>query len=133
MNEKEIIVTLGGGVKVDAAFKGFTIRTDQPVKAGGENSAPSPFDLFLASLATCAGYYVAAFCQERKIPAEGLSLRMTWTRDPDSKLIGRVLIEILLPAGFPEKYRAAVVKAAAQCTVKAHLAHPPEIAVEARV
>jgi ribosomal protein S12 methylthiotransferase accessory factor len=132
MNDAEIVVTFGGGVKVDASLKGFTIKTDQPVKAGGDNSAPSPFDLFLASLATCAGYFVVAFCRERKLSVEGLSLRMTWTRNPETKLIGRVLVEILLPDGFPEKYRAAVVKAASQCTVKAHLADPPEIAVEAR-
>lgn len=132
MSEPEIIVTFGGGVKVDARYRDFTIKTDQPVRAGGENSAPSPFDLFLASIATCAGYYVVAFCAERKIGAEGISLRMTWNRDAASHLIGRVLIEILLPAAFPEKYRAAVVKAASQCTVKAHLAKPPEIVVEAR-
>ena len=32
------------------------IHTDQPAPAGGD-SAPSPFDLFLASIATCMGFY----------------------------------------------------------------------------
>ncbi|MBN2207086.1 MAG: OsmC family protein [Candidatus Aminicenantes bacterium] len=132
MSEKEILVTFGGGVKVDARYKDFTIKTDQPVDEGGENSAPAPFDLFLASIATCAGYYVVAFCNERKISVEGMSLRMTWNRDPESHLIGRILVEILLPAGFPEKYRAAVVRAASKCTVKRQLTKPAEIAVEAR-
>jgi len=132
MSEQKIVVTFGGGVKVDARYKDFTFKTDQPVREGGENSAPAPFDLFLASLATCAGYFVAAFCQERKIALDGMSIVMTWTRSPESKLIDRILIEINLPPDFPEKYRAAAVKAASQCTVKAHLAKPPEIVVEAR-
>ena len=133
MSEKEIAVTFPGGVKVDARYGEFTIRTDQPVKAGGEASAPSPFDLFLASIATCAGYYALVFCRERKIAVEGMSLRMTWTRDPEIKMVDRILIEIKLPADFPEKYSAAVVKAASKCAVKAHLAQPPEIVVEARI
>ncbi len=52
----EMQISLAGGKKVDARFKGFTIRTDQPESSGGENSAPSPFDLFLGSIGTCAGY-----------------------------------------------------------------------------
>ena len=52
----------GGGLKVDAEYRGFTIKTDQPFHEGGEGRRPAPFDLFLASLATCAGFYVLAFC-----------------------------------------------------------------------
>ena len=54
----EIEVSFPGGKRVDATFGGFTIRTDQPVSAGGQGSAPEPSALFLASLATCAGIYV---------------------------------------------------------------------------
>jgi len=43
------------GKKVFADYGGFTIETDQAVKAGGDGSAPAPFNLFLASLGTCAG------------------------------------------------------------------------------
>lgn len=133
MSEKDILVSFPGGVKVDALYKGFTIRTDQPLHGGGENSAPSPFDLFMASLATCAGYYVLAFCKERSIPTEGLSVRMSVDRNAKTKMVDRIAVEILLPAGFPEKYRAAAVKAAEACAVKAHLAKPPAFVMEARI
>ena len=63
--EDEMRVTFPGGKKVDAEYKGFVIRTDQPVHQGGEGTAPAPFDLFLASIATCAGIYVLSFCQNR--------------------------------------------------------------------
>ena len=53
-----MIVTFPGGKRVDAEYGGFTVRTDQPPQSGGEGSAPQPFDLFLASIATCAGIYV---------------------------------------------------------------------------
>jgi ribosomal protein S12 methylthiotransferase accessory factor len=133
MADSSIHVVLPGGSRVDAAFKGFTIKTDQPAYAGGENTAPSPFDLFLASLATCAGFYVLAFCQERKIPTAGITLTMTMERPPKARLLSRIEIVIHLPADFPAKYKTAVVKAAEQCTVKATIAEPPEMVLRAEI
>jgi ribosomal protein S12 methylthiotransferase accessory factor len=119
-----------GGVAVEALHAGMTIRTDQPTKAGGEGTAPSPFDLFLASIGTCAGYYALRFCQERQLSTEGLGLTMSWERSPETKLIARIRIELKLPEGFPEKYRPAIVRATDQCTVKKHLVAAPAIDVE---
>ena len=60
-----------GNKKVSANYRGFRIDTDQPVGAGGDGSAPAPFDLFLASIGTCAGIYVLQFLQQRGLPTEG--------------------------------------------------------------
>lgn len=116
-----ILVTFPGGVKVDARLDEFVVSTDQPVRAGGEGSAPAPFGLFLASLATCAGYYVKAFCDSRGIPSDGITLSMDTEYNPAEKMIGKIIIRIHVPADFPEKYEAAVVNAAAICAVKRHL------------
>jgi len=116
-----INVTFPGGVKVDAHLDNFVIKTDQPVKDGGEGTAPVPFALFLASLATCAGYYVKAFCDSRQLDTTGLHLTMDTVRDAEKKRIGKFLISICVPAGFPEKYDAALVNAASVCAVKRHL------------
>jgi ribosomal protein S12 methylthiotransferase accessory factor len=131
MSDETMRVSLPGGVRVEAQYKGFVIKTDQPAYAGGENSAPSPFDLFLASLGTCAGYFVAAFCQERGIPTEGVFLGVRIERNPKTRMVGKIGIEISLPPDFPGKYKAAVVKAADQCTVKNHLAQPPAFEITA--
>lgn len=125
-------VSFPGGMKVNAEYKGFTIRTDQPSTSGGEGSAPSPFDLFIASLGTCAGFYVLRFCQERGISMEGIQVSLSTVRNPDTRMIARMDIDVDLPAGFPDKYVNAVVGAANQCTIKKHLADPPEIRVNSR-
>jgi len=133
MEEKEMKVTFPGGLKVEAEYKGFVIKTDQPVYAGGEGTAPAPFDLFLASLATCAGFYVLAFCRERGITIEKTSLLMKMNKNPETKMFDKILIEIELPPEFPEKYKNAVVKAAEACTVKAHIAKPPAFEIVANI
>jgi putative redox protein len=50
-------------------------------------------------------------------------------RDPQTHLITKVNVEIILPVAFPEKYRAAVVQAAQLCTVKKHLESPPKFSL----
>jgi ribosomal protein S12 methylthiotransferase accessory factor len=125
----QIEVDFPGGARVDAHFDGFSIHTDQTVRDGGDSSAPSPFDLFLASTAACAGYYVLRFCQQRQIPTDQLRLTQRLELDAATGHVVRLLIELHLPPGFPEKYTAAVIRAAEQCTVKKHLEHPPEFAI----
>jgi ribosomal protein S12 methylthiotransferase accessory factor len=118
-------VSFPGGKRVDAEYNGFTFRTDQPTHSGGENSAPPPFDLFLASIATCAGIYVKGFCDSRGIAADGLRLEMEIVRDSATGRIGRLILTIHLPAGFPETHREAVIRAADLCAVKKHILAPP--------
>lgn len=122
-------ITLGEGRKVSAEYNGHTIMTDQPVQFGGEDSAPAPFDLFLASLGTCAGFYVKIFCLKRNIPTENIKVIQTMEVDENTGMIGKIKIDIKLPADFPEKYRDAVVNSANLCAVKKHIQHPPEFEV----
>jgi len=114
-----------GGKRVYADHDGFTIETDQPVDDGGDGSAPAPFDLFLASIGTCAGIYALGFMQQRGIDPAGAMLKMTSDSHSNGELIAEIDLELQLPAGFPEKYRRAIVKAMDLCTVKKYLHQPP--------
>jgi putative redox protein len=116
-----------GNKKVYARYKGFTIETDQPSGAGGDNTAPGPFDLFMVSIGTCAGFFVLSFMQERGLSTDGAGVVLRAERDPAAHLVSKISLEIKLPAEFPEKYRDAVIRAAEQCTVKRHLENPPAI------
>jgi putative redox protein len=118
-----------GGQRVDVLHEGFWIRTDQPVALGGEGSGPSPLDLFVASIATCAGFYALRFCQQRNLDERGLALSAVPERSTDGKRIDCVRIELTLPPAFPEKYREAISRAIDQCSVKRHLLDPPQIDV----
>jgi putative redox protein len=126
-------VTFPGGKKVDAEYGGFTVHTDQGVKAGGEGSAPPPFDLFLASIATCAGIYVKGYCDARGIPTGDLSMEMHVEHDHEKHRVARLRMDIHLPEGFPEKHRDAVVRAAEQCAVKKHVFEPPAFEIRTLV
>jgi ribosomal protein S12 methylthiotransferase accessory factor len=125
-----IEVSFPGGRRVDARIGPYVIATDQPPELGGAASAPSPFELFLASIATCAGFYVLAFCQGRGIATEGITLRQCVELDPESHLPREVRVVLGLPPSFPDKYRAAIVRAAEGCKVKKTIAAGLRIVVD---
>jgi putative redox protein len=119
-----IAVSFPGGVAVEAGLNGHRVRTDQP-RPVGEDSAPAPFDLFLASIATCMGFYALRFCQERAIATEGLGLALETVRDAEKKRLSTIKVALTLPRGFPEKYGGAIQRAVDQCAVKKHMVEPP--------
>lgn len=129
----EIEVRFPGGKQVEAVFGNYVVRTDQPVSSGGGDSAPSPYDTFLASLATCAGIFALQFCQSRNLPVEGLALRQRIEWDRERNRLARVSIDVTAPIGFPEKYLEALRRAADQCKVKRVMLDPPEFEVTAHL
>jgi ribosomal protein S12 methylthiotransferase accessory factor len=110
-----------GNKKVNAVTEGFTVRTDQPVQSGGDGSDPTPFNLFLASLGTCAGIYVKSFCDQRGIDTSDIRLELDYQYDRIQKLIVKFILLIHVSADFPVQYEAAVIKTASLCAVKRHL------------
>lgn len=128
-----MLVSFPGGKRVDAEYRGYTIRTDQLPEKGGAGSAPPPFDLFLASIATCAGIYAKGYCDTRGIATEGLELRMQVEHDPVQRRVARLVLDLTLPVGFPDKHRAGVIRAVDLCAVKQHILHPPTFEILTRV
>lgn len=122
-------VTFPGGKKVDAEYKGFTIKTDQSKKEGGESSAPEPFSLFLASIGTCTGVYVLEFCKKRDIPTDDIKLVLKLNKNRELHLVDKIEIDVQVPNDFPDKYKNAIIKAASLCAVKRHLENPPKIEI----
>jgi putative redox protein len=125
----EMEIYFPGGKRVYADYAGFTIETDQPARGGGDGSAPAPFDLFLASIGTCAGIYALGFMQQRGIDPAGSRLVMRTRYNPEVGLIDQVELELTTPPGFPDKYRDAIINAMELCAVKKHLAHPPAFSI----
>jgi ribosomal protein S12 methylthiotransferase accessory factor len=127
---ERVDVQFPGGKRVDVRIRELAIHTDQSLKAGGKASAPEPFDLFLASMAACAGVYALNFCQSRDLSSDGLELTMDWEKPEQQTAGARVRYRLRLPAGFPDKYRAGILKAMDLCAVKKHIQNPPEFSAE---
>ncbi len=121
----ELLIDFPSGSRVDAHFGPFTVATDQPPAA----SAPTPFDVFLASIGTCAGIYVLGFCRQRGLSTEGMRIVQRIQNDPHNGMVEKIELEIQVPPGFPTKYYDAMIKSAGLCAVKKHLENPPKFEI----
>ena len=124
----EMIIDFPGGSRVDAHFDAFTVATDQPPAA----SAPSPFEVFLSSIGTCAGIYVLGFCQQRGLPTNGLRIVERIHSGADG-MVEKIDLEIQVPISFPEKYYDSLIRSAELCKVKKQLAKPPKFEITTKV
>ena len=125
----EMVIDFPGGARVDAHFGAYTVETDQMPMGGGEGSAPTPFEIFLSSIGTCAGIYVLGFCKQRGLSVEGIRIVQRAHTDPVTRMISKIDLEIQAPPEFPEKYHDSMVRSAELCAVKKHLETPPKFDV----
>ncbi len=128
----EILIDFPGGSRVDAHFNGHTVKTDQPTDSGGESSAPTPFEVFLASLGTCAGIYILSFCRQRNLPTDGIRIVQHTHSNPLTGVTDRIELEIQVPPTFPKQYHSALVRSAELCKVKKTLENPPLFEISTR-
>ena len=109
--------------KVDVTFGQFTIQTDQSKKNGGEETAPEPFDIFIASLGACAGIYAKSFCDTRDIPTDHMHLTIDVRFKKGQSYLDQINITLHVGRQFPEKYEKPIIKTMNGCAVKNQL-HP---------
>jgi putative redox protein len=126
----DMIVTFPGNKRVDAEYRGFTIKTDQRKHGGGDETAPPPFDLFLVSIGTCCGIYVVYFCEKRGIPLDNIRVVQRMERNKETRMISKITVDIEVPPDFPEKYKPALIHTVDLCAVKKHMLQPPEFEIK---
>lgn len=126
----ELWVTYQGGDHFVADVRGHRIDVDQPLSDGGEDTAPTPVELFAASLATCVAHYARRYLARHDLPTEGLTVRADFDMADDRPArVKRVHVDLQLPDGVPFERRAALLAVAAHCTVHNTLENPPEVVV----
>ena len=115
-----------GGRKVYSDYKGFTIKTDQSKEDGGDGTAPTPSDLFFASLGACMGLYALDFYNKRKIDPEQLKLTVELQTHEKTHRVEKIIFNIDLGPEFPQKYTSALIRAMKLCYLKQHFDQPPQ-------
>ncbi|MFK0237833.1 OsmC family protein [Streptomyces vinaceus] len=111
--------------------RGHRFRVDQPTAAGGTDTAPTPTELFAASLATCVVFYAGRYLLRHGLSREGLGVRAEFTMAADRPArVAAMRLVIVPPALLPEGRRAGLLAVASHCTVHNTLQRPPEISID---
>jgi uncharacterized OsmC-like protein len=123
-----MVITHEGGVKFAAQIRQHRLTVDQPLRGGGDDSAPMPLELLGAALGTCVALYVQQFCHARGLKYEGMRVEV----DPQGAQgrIGRFAVRVILPEPLPPQYEQMLERVAKSCPAHNTLAHGAEVAVE---
>lgn len=126
-------LTFPGGHRTKSTIGGFEINTDYPKRLGGKESAPEPWYVFLASLASCQGIHIRNYCAEHNLPYEKIKVTLEpIVSESDPDWFTDFNLELLLPEGFPKEHIEPMLYAAESCRVVQHLCvHPVRINMEA--
>ena len=120
-----------GGDRLVVTVRGHDVAVDQPVSDGGGDTAPTPVELFVGSLAACAGFYAERFLRRHGLPLDGLAVDADFGfAEERPARVGRVSLRLRLPVGFPSSYRDRLAKVVEHCTVHNSIRVAPEIGIE---
>lgn len=118
-----------GGDVFEIDVRGHLVHVDQPVDAGGSDAAPTPTELFVASLASCVAHYARRYLARHDLPTDGLAVVATFDMEERPARVGRIEVSVEVPDGVPDERRAALLAVAAHCTVHNTLERAPEVTI----
>ena len=108
-------------------IRGHTITVDQPVDAGGADTAPTPTELFVAGLASCVAFYARRYLARHNIATNGLRVSADFDIGGQPTRVTRIRVLITPPHDLPTQRRDAFLAVASHCTVHNTLANPAPV------
>ena len=121
-----ITVTSAGKDRLRIETRGHIWFTDQPVADGGEDTAPTPTEMFVASLAACVGFYAERFLRRNGVAADQLSVTCDYSWAEGPHRVGGIDLTVVAPGLGPDRMEA-FKRVIGHCTVHNTLANPPEV------
>jgi uncharacterized OsmC-like protein len=109
--------------------RGHRVVVDQPMEMGGEDTGPTPTELFVASLASCVAFYARRYLRRHGLPTEGLAVDADFVLGTGPARVSDIDVRITLPDDFPEERREGLLAVASHCTVHTSITQQPDIAV----
>ena len=120
-------VSHDGGDRFLVAVRGHVVAVDQPVADGGEDTAPTPTELLVASLASCIAFYARRYLARHALPEAGLSVVVDAVMASRPARVAELEVEVTLPPGFPAERRDALLRVVSGCTVHNTLKSDPAV------
>ena len=121
-----IKVAYVGGDRLQIEVRGHELFTDQPVDDGGDDTAPTPTEVFVSSLAACIAFYAERFLRRNNLSTQGLSVvsDYKWAENPHR--VGEIDL-VVHARGLTSEKQAAFMRVIEHCTVHNTLLHPPAV------
>lgn len=118
-----------GGDRFLVQVRGHTVAVDQPVSEGGTDTAPTPTEMFVASLTACVAHYANRYLGRHQLRAEGLQVETRYETATRPARVGLLDVRVTPPPGLPPTHRDRLLAVASHCTVHNTLSQAPEVSI----
>jgi putative redox protein len=130
-DSKRMDVRFIAGESYEVAVRGHQVRVDQPAGAGGADSAPTPVELFVASLASCVAFYAGRYLTRHGYGRDGLAVTARYAMSADRPArVASIRLTVTVPASLPAARWPALHAVVSHCTVHNTLASPPPVQID---
>jgi putative redox protein len=127
----EMDVRFVSGESYEVSVRGHRILVDQPAEADGLDAAPTPTELFVASLATCVAFYAGRYLTRHGYGRDGLAVSAGFDMSTDRPArVSGIRLTVRAPADLPADRRPALRAVVSHCTVHNSLTFPPSVAID---
>jgi putative redox protein len=133
LTRSPIVVTHERGLSFAAQIREHRVITDQSMRVGGEDSAPSPMELVSAALGSCVALYVHQFCASRGLRHDGMRVEVTPRHFTNPHRIGELSVAVFLPGALSPHTVEMLERVVRSCPVHNTLAHGAAVSVSIEV
>jgi putative redox protein len=124
-------VRFTSGEAYEVMVRGHRVTVDQPAHAGGTDTAPTPTELFVASLATCVAFYAGRYLTRHGLSREGLGVSVGFDMAADRPArVATIRLTVRVPADLPAERRPALAAVISHCTVHNSLTTAPDVTID---
>lgn len=128
----QVRVQYDRGDRFTIKIRQHDLTVDQPVEDGGGDTAPTPTELFVASLASCVAFYVRRFLSRRGLPVDRLAVTSEMELAARPHRVGAIRLLIEGQGELTVEQREGLLAVAARCTVHNSLRQAPDVTIATR-
>ncbi len=105
------------GMRHEVEVDGHSVAVDEPVDAGGSDTAPSPTRLLAAALASCTALTVEMYAARKEWDVSGIEVVVDFAGAPKPGEDASFAVELKLPPGLDEDQIERIATIAGKCPV----------------
>lgn len=125
-----ITTTYRGDMSFETVLGSHRLVIDVPASMGGKDRAPTPSELFVASIGSCVGAFVASYCERTGLDSRDMTVDVHFQRTQDPTRLTDLSVVVNLPHARCDAREEAIRRVAEHCPVHETIVTMPRIDFE---